>query len=81
MLLLARNLLANNIIETFTIGDFITCYYRYCRDIVAASHIKPLEKDDRLENINFVQRWNSQATHEKIEGVSENAQLTQVDII
>ncbi|KAL4221598.1 hypothetical protein ACF0H5_019855 [Mactra antiquata] len=36
--------------------------YDEFRDIVKASHLKPLEQDDRLTNVKFTQPWNSSCT-------------------
>ena len=36
--------------------------FDFSRDIVMASHLKPLDKDDRLTEVKFIQPWNSPAT-------------------
>jgi len=36
--------------------------FYFHRDIVKASHLKPLDKEDRLTDVKFVQPWNNQAS-------------------
>ena len=48
--------------RTFTIINSICLLIR---DIVKASHLKPLEKDDRLTDMKFTQPWNTQASKKK----------------
>ncbi|XP_052237561.1 coiled-coil domain-containing protein 103-like [Dreissena polymorpha] len=45
--------------------------YDEFRDIVLASHLLPLEKDDRLTNIKFIQPWNTQAQKKQDSGNRE----------
>ncbi|XP_052813841.1 coiled-coil domain-containing protein 103-like [Mya arenaria] len=42
--------------------------YDEFRDIVKASHLKPLEKEDKLTDIKFIQPWNSQANKRQEDG-------------
>ncbi|XP_062602605.1 coiled-coil domain-containing protein 103-like [Saccostrea cucullata] len=47
--------------------------YEEFRDIVLASHIKPLEKGDTLQNVTFDVKWNAHAENSKANPQSSHA--------
>lgn len=57
---------------------FTSLFFNY-RDIVKASHIKPLEKGDKMDSIVFNQPWNiAAAKNSKEEDKTKTGEIVQV---